>query len=293
MNPDPTSRHRPTSPHATPPLETPSSDRESPFNLPPGPGFPTLVRLHLRALWTEFPVAWVVLGALAVLPPLVAGLRGGAPGATPDQVPEFVPLIGLLFLIHFLATGLAVIVAFLWPDAVWRNLPPGGRSLLDALPVSRRAHRMARIVAGLVLPLALALSVVATAVLLGRHSVMSLWVVAPRTDADAIRELAAATLSLTAAYFLGSALAIRFGRVVLSLFLLGGGAVLLAILAEMWGWDAAAWALQQWLFVGHWAPGRSLFLAISAEGSDLAPALLWCLAFLALCTVWAGRHDRR
>lgn len=274
------------SPDSTSPARTHAENAG--WDLPSGPGFFALVRLHLRVLWREFPVGWVVLGSLAAVLPVTAALNAGEV-INPAEPPVILFVVAsLLIPLYFLT----IVVAFLWPDGVWRALPPGGRLVLDSLPVGRRTHRMARVTAGLALPLVMALSVVLTAVLLDSNPVFGTARVAVGGRGAGPAGILAGLLSLTAAYLLCSALAIRFGRVVLALFLLVGGGVILVLIVGGAGWDAGSEALQHWLFLGHWAPGRSLVLAASAGSADLAPALLWCLIFLGLCTWWAGRHDR-
>ncbi|MEX2529532.1 MAG: hypothetical protein WD960_02060 [Gemmatimonadota bacterium] len=275
MSPDSTS---PAHPHGT----------DAGWDLPSGPGFLALVRLHLRTLWIELPVGWVVLGGLAILLPVSAALHAASNIDPADPSVAWLAVAWLLIPLHFLT----IAVAFLWPDGVWREVPPGGRLVLDALPVGRRAHRMARVTAGLGLPLVMAFSVLLTAVFLDSDPLFGAVVAWVGGASGSPAGILAGLLSLTAAYLLGSALAIRFGRVILPLSLLVGGLVILLLIVDGAGWVAGEMALQRWLFVGHWAPGRTLVLAASAGSADLAPALLWCLIFLGLCIWWAGRHDR-
>jgi hypothetical protein len=256
--------------------------------VPPAPGFPTLVRIHLESLCREFPVAWIVFGGFAAALPLASLIFRDTLLADPGTTGTVATFSGLLSLL----LTLTIAIAFLWPDGVWRNLPPGGRQALDALPVSRRAHRMARVTAGLALPLVMAFSVAATlAVLQGSPAFASgLW--PSGTMEGGLVAGAAGGFSLTAAYLLSSAIAIRFGRVLLSLVILVAGSAAVVYLALLAGWNAGAGALQTALFLGHWAPGRALTLAAMAESSDLAPAFLWSGVLLGICVHWAARHDR-
>lgn len=260
------------------------------FSLPDAPGFPTLVRIHLRGLWKEFPVAWIGFGVLATLLPAAALLYRGDPVGPEGPSAALAIVMTLVSLL----VGLTVIVAFLWPDAVWRNLPPGGRTVMDALPVSRRVHRLARVTAGLVLPLGIAISVGATATILesGPGSPTAFGFGGLGAEGSGLAGALIAMGSLTAAYLLSTALAIRFGRVLLGLFTLAAGGTLLVFLLVMMGWDAAAIRIQQWLFLGHWAPGRTLVLSRWAELADLGPVLLWLVILSGITAAWAGRHDR-
>ena len=258
-----------------------------PASLPRGPGFAALVGIHLRSLWREFPVAWLAFGGLAVVLPVVSAFyRGSLDPADPmSGVVTFTALLTLLFF-------LTIALAFLWPEAVWRNLPPGGRLVMDALPVDRRTHRIARITAGLVLPLGMAGSVGITAAILRSNPDLSFLSTGLGADGSGATGVVVALLSLTAAYLLSSALALRFGRVFMGLFVLAGGGTLVIFVLVILGLEEAAVATQQGLFLGDWAPGRVLTLANSAQGEDLPAALLWFSLLLGLCTFWAGRYDR-
>ena len=166
---------------------------------------------------------------------------------------------------------------------------------MDALPVPRRVHRLARVTAGLVLPLGIAVSVGVAHMILGSGPGSFAPLFGPiglGAEGSGLAGALIAMGSLTGAYLLSTALAIRFGTVLLGLFVLVAGGTLLIFLLVMAGWDSAAIQLQQWLFLGHWAPGRTLVLASSAELADLGPVLLWLVLLFGITTVWAGRHDR-
>ncbi len=282
------------SPESAPSRELDRSVSRAPTSkasLPNGPDFLTLAGIHLRGLWREFPIAWIAFGGFALLLPAITLLYRGESMDPMDLSASIMSIVILVSILGFLT----IAIAFLWPEAVWRNLPPGSRSVMDSLPATRRAHRMARVAAGLTLPIVMALSIALTVGLLRTNpgfEALPAGGMGLGGEGSGVVGLLIALGSLTGAYLLSSALAIRFGRPVLALFMIVAGGTLLIFVFVIAGWEDGARALQQGLFLGEWAPGRTLLLAPSAQPDDLGPMLLWLGAFLALCAYWAGRYDR-
>jgi hypothetical protein len=258
----------------------------------PAPGPAQLVFLHLRLLVREFPLAWALFGVVALVLPMTALLApvGAGPEATEPSDLGF-SLFLTVRILSYSAASLAVIVALLWPDAVWRRLPPGERDFVDAMPVDRRLHRSARMVAGAALPLAF------FAILWSTHFFLDL-----RGSGVFSGDLAALTPSLSlahgipgilAAYALGSALALRLGKVFIPILV---GAALfwaLSFALVMAGQGQATQTLAEWIFTGEWAPVRSFASGLGTTHAPMAATLLWLAVFGGLAVALAGQHDRK
>jgi len=263
--------------------------RPSPASRAPHPGFPSLVGLHLQSLIREFPVAWIVFGAGIVGLPVLALVADL--GLTPRDTPSF----GILRIASGIwgAQALTVLVALFWPDAVWRNLPPGGRQPLDALPVDRRWHRLARVLAGFSLPLLMAMAVFLAQVIV--TSRLSGLMGTPGADAVAwpsVPEGSLATFpALAAAYLFGSALGIQGMRVILtSLLALLVYAILPPGVLLGLGLEGLANGYTETMVQGTWSPLRTLLLGFRAESADLLPLLGWLAILGVVCHQLAGRH---
>ncbi|CAN5821539.1 hypothetical protein BH23GEM11_BH23GEM11_16450 [soil metagenome] len=241
----------------------------------PHPGIPALVALHLRSLVREFPVAWILFGSMAIGVPLLVLTEMGT-----DPVRLAGPLGSL--------QGITFLVAAFWPDAVWRSLPPGGRRVMDALPVDRRTHRLARVAAGFTLPLLMAVSTsVSQAVLLTRHGASG------AAFSRTLGELGVLFLGLLAIYLLGSAVALRLSRVILAMLLIGVMYVLVPILfMEGIGQNAAANWYIQFMVQGSWSPVQAMLSGFKPITGALQ-VVAWVLALGGLCYYLAGRHDTR
>ncbi|TVP55675.1 MAG: hypothetical protein EA351_10060, partial [Gemmatimonadales bacterium] len=207
------------SPESAPPEGTTRSEsiglQQTP-SLPNGPDFLTLAGIHLRGLWREFPVAWIAFGGFALLLPAVTLLYRGESIDPMNPSASIMSIVMLVSLLGFLT----IAIAFLWPEAVWRNLPPGSRSVMDSLPATRRAHRMARVMAGLTLPLVMALSIALTVGILTTNpgfEALPVGGMGLGGEGSGLLGLLIALGFVTGAYLLSSALAIRFGRPVLAL----------------------------------------------------------------------------
>lgn len=259
----------------------------------PAPGFAGLVVLHLQTLWREFPIAWVALGGLALVIPVMSMVYGQ--GAV--EVSEMADLTGTILLASVLLPLLVILtmaVAFLWPEVVWRNLSPGSRLVLDAFPVSRRSHRMARIVAGFPLLLIMTVSLgVSLAILSSNPDLQAVNMLRFGLGAEGsgLAGFGVAFLSLTTAYLFASALALRLGRVFVPLLLLVLALNVVLFTLVSLRWDAGLEVMTT-LANGHWSPLRALLLAHDAEVADLGPVLAWFPVMLGLCLHWAHRHDR-
>ncbi|TVP75068.1 MAG: hypothetical protein EA352_09145 [Gemmatimonadales bacterium] len=259
----------------------------------PGPGFLGLVGLHIQALWREFPLAWVALGGLAVALPIMSVLYGQDP-VDPSQMMEPTGIVLLSTVLLPALLILTLVTAFLWPEAVWRNLGPGSRVVMDASPVSRRSHRMARVVAGLPLLVGVSLSVGASSAILRSNPelvAMNVPTLGLGAVGSGLPGFGVALLSLVTAYLFGSALALRIGRVFIPLLLLFLGLNVVMFAAITTSWDVGT-ELGQRLVQGHWSLLRALLVAPNADTADLAPVLAWLLVMLGLCMHWAHRHDR-
>jgi hypothetical protein len=266
----------------------------------PHPGFPALVALHLRSLVREFPVAWIVFGIVIVGLPVLALVVDM--GVTPRGTPSF----GIVRVVSAIwgAQALTLLVALLWPDAVWRNLPPGGRQAMDALPVDRRWHRLARVLAGFTLPLLLALTILITkAIVASRLSgIVDPGVLPPGSEGRTMTLSLAAGLgawwitppALAIAYLFGSALGLWGLRVMLTSLL----AVLLYAFAPValllgFGLDGMANGYIETVVQGTWSPLRVTLASFRAEAADLLPVLGWLAVMGGACHILAGRHSPR
>jgi hypothetical protein len=253
---------------------------------PPHPGIPALAGIHLRSLVREFPVAWILFGGIAVGLPLLAAFTNLEPVA-PESAFGLTRLVSGLIAVQ----AVTVLVALWWPDAVWRNLPPGRRRVMDALPVDRRAHRLVRAAAGLVLPLAMAASVLLARAILDARLAASGETLA-QVSGLALGSTGVGLLAIGAAYLFGSALALRGWRVIVLSLLLMVVYVFVPIGIFMGlGWDLAANRYIGTMVQGSFSPIRVFLLGLRAGGEDLLPVLTWLAGLGVLCTYWARRHD--
>ena len=260
--------------------------RENPARvLPdPAPGLISLVGLHLRLTLREARIGSVLVGALTVGLPIagsIVAVRQSA-GADLEELVAFGAAISAL-------SGLAILVALLWPESVWRQLPRGKRWVLDTLPVGRRSHRMARVMAGSVVPLALVLSLILTAMLLPADAALH-----PLVHDVGPLGASAVVIAILGAYLFSSILALSLGQVLRPLFY---GAILLMLLPLPFQLAGAADTAQAlWSTVtGHTlSPIRLTGIGMGLQGTpaDLAPALLWLVIFGGVAVHLAGRHDR-
>ncbi len=255
-----------------------------------GPSFPEVVRIHLRILVREFPVAWIALAGLGLIL-LILSLRVWL-GA--DALGEVMLETQITF------TALASIVflfALLWPDAVWRNLPPGGREALDVLPVTRRTHRLGRLLAGAVLPLLTYLAVALVAATL-HLTLPALQDASGPWGGGGTGPLFTGLSGwltvlggLAATYLIGSFLALRLGRVLLPFLLFWGIATALHFLFMSLGSVVGTEIIRIGLFEGTWSPGRVLVTAmVFDDGATLLSSWAWAVGLLGL--VW-WEADRR
>jgi len=263
----------------------------------PHPGLPALSDIQLRGLVREFPVAWILFGSMVVGAPLLALFTDLAifadPAGNMQQTARLATTMASL-------QGITVLVALFWPDAVWRNLPPGGRRVVDALPVSRRSYRLARVAAGFTLPLLMFLSLMAShAILRFRLEAFGEPELLRASNAELLIGSGAGAsvlllLSLVVAYLFGSAIALWGGRVIVTTLLLGAAyafvpiPVLLAL-----GQDPAANWYAETMVQGSWSPVRVLLAGLPRGSVQLAPVLGWMVALAGLCHYLAGRHDTR
>jgi hypothetical protein len=261
---------------------------------PPAPGFAELVGLHVRSLVREFPFAWGLFGLVMLWLPIASLL---AP--TPDLAAPAGPAAGsfdvaalvTLMLLNSSAAGFAVLVALLWPDAVWRNLPLGGREAMDSLPVSRRLHRSARYVAGAGLPLAMFASIAATQIILQRRGIEGVFAAAGFGERTPSLSLVLGAFGLLAAYGLGTALALRIGKVIFPLIVGFAAVWAVTFTAHLRGWTGLRDLLQNGLFLSDWAPVQAFFALVPSD-APAAAVLTWFAAFTALSVYLAGRYDR-
>jgi hypothetical protein len=253
----------------------------------PHPGVPALLGVHLRSLVRGFPVAWIFFGGVAVGLPLLATFASLDPVGSEGT-------FGLVRLVTWMVgvQAAAVLVALWWPDAVWRHLPPGRRRIMDALPVERRTHRLARVIAGFGLPLVMAFSVLLARVILDAR-LSSGGETLAQVSGLALGNAGVGLLALGAAYLFGSALALRGWRVIVLSLLLMVAYVFIPIgLFLGFGWDEAANRYIGTMVQGNFSPVRVFLLGLRAGASDLLPVLAWLVGLGLLCTHWAHRHDR-
>jgi hypothetical protein len=282
-------------------LSTPSSSSAAAAPAPPAPGFGSLVWIHLRLLVGEFPVAWFLFGGLLLLIPVAALLAPLPQGAvaftrafTRDD-PAF-PLTLFLVTLTNTLPPLVILVSLAWPDAVWRNLRLGAREPVDALPVSRRVHRMARVAAGAVLPAMMVAWLAASDAIFQMRGMYTAVADASRLSPGALgiggEALPGILLTALLAYAMGSAVGIRFGKVIVVFVvaMVGLWAVLFA--ASLLELDGFVQFVDAMLVRGDWAPVGTLARGITSAPAELAPVVLWLVAFTGLATWWAGRHDR-
>lgn len=253
---------------------------------------PSLTLVHLRLIARQSGLGAAVLAAAALLIPLwllVADLRAVPAGNELSGLPgDWWPAL--------LLTGgfvwLSYLLAFLWPETVWRNLGPGERSELDSLPVTRTRNRCARLLAGSSLPALLGLSVSLSAiVLLSRGAGEILEVLgAPDAGVDVgpNHTVISGPLAMLVAYSFSSILALRLGRVLLPLIVIA-----LAVLAlpALLVWGGAEW-LRGFTEAVAFHP-YSPIPALMYGGESVVPRLLWLVTFGAVAVHLAGKHDHQ
>lgn len=252
---------------------------------PPAPGFPALVRIHLYLLLRESRVGTLLLAALCLLLP-VAALVSAGPEAT-EAVPHRILLLTATMM------GLTIFLTFLWPESVWRKLGIGERLVLDAFPVSRRSHRMARVVAGAALPLGLLASLIVTVAILDARGWASQTFELSAVHLPGLHGAGILTTvaGLLAAYLLSSILALRFGKVFLGLLVLVGIVYLIPLLLVVLGFDQAVIRIGQWAMSSGWSPLPVLTQWYQRGSADLASNALWMAVFFGIALHFAGRHD--
>ncbi len=258
---------------------------------PPAPGFRGLVGIHARLLVKDAQAGTAVLAVACVALPLAALLTPfpSEPADVASAISGPMRLQMLMSMMVMLTVGLA----FLWPEAVWKGLGPGERAVLDSFPVTRRNHRMARVVAGGFLPLALTTAYLGSATILRVRG----WGDVMPGMTSAYPDLAGwsaptAVLVLLTAYLLSSSLALRFGKVFVPLLVIGTGVYLVPaslLLAGKEEWiEAIARSAVEWT----WSPFRLFSIMFSGGPSDVLPALFWMTALAALTIHLAGRHGK-
>ncbi len=268
------------------------------------PGFLTLTGMHLRLLFREFPALHLLALGMVVLLPLAALLSPLGVEALAAE-PSSARTMGSAGTISFLVTALLVVVpaGLIWPEVPWRHFPPGKRGGLDAFPVSRRLHRLARCAAGFLPLLALYLATV-LALVLFRFRLERI----PAADAQSpaglglrmleqvplgAGSLLVGLVALLLAYGIGSILALRWGRplllVLLGVILLPTLFLVLALMVE------AGTLVEAFIALLHHpvSPFPIVVKGAVQEGTALLPALLWTGVAGVLLYREAGRHDAR
>lgn len=251
----------------------------------PAPGFAGLVGLHLRLLVREARLGTAILVFVCVALPLTAGLA-----SVPDPGADL-PL--RIHILTFAAMGLTAFLAFLWPESVWRGLRPGRRMVLDALPAGRRGHRMARVVAGAALPLALLGSLVLTWWIIDFRGLNDPLPIS-LDDFPGLRGagIIATVLWVLSAYAVSSIFALRFGKVVMGLLITLGVIYAIPLILIIAGMDDLVGRLGQWASGSTFSPLRFMLTWYQLDGSDIVPGLGWLALFGGTATWLAGRHDR-
>jgi hypothetical protein len=252
----------------------------------PAPGFPGLVAVHLRLLVRESRLGMALLAVIVVALPLTA-LVSQDPGSDPGF-----PL--RIHLLLFAAMGLTGFLVFLWPEAVWRGLGPGRRMAMDAFPVSRRSHRMARVAAGAVLPLVLAGSLILSYAILANRGLSSIPGAEISEEFAGLRGMGIVATALWAlsAYAFSTLFALRFGKVFVGLLVTGTVVYAIPLLMVLVGLDEPVMALGRWAAESRTSPFRFLLSWFRLGPSDVVPGLAW-LAVFGGASVWlAGRHDK-
>lgn len=267
------------------------SERDAATAMPePAPGFPSLVLIHLRLLVREARAGSAILALICILLPLaaLAEAAGGDPASVVPGGPGRVQLLMAMMM------GLIFFLAYLWPESVWRNLGPGERLVLDAFPVSRRSHRMARVVAGTVLPLALLASLlIAVAILEAGGSPGGRMTFSPDVAPGLHGVGILVTLtSLLSAYALSSTLALRFGKVFVSLLIIFGLAYLVPMLLMLLGFEGLVERLLEWAVHSSASPFPVLTMWYQGTAENLPSGLAWLAIFSGTAVYFAGRHDR-
>ena len=256
----------------------------------PAPGFISLVLIHLRLLIREARAGSAILALICVLLPLAALAHVG--GAEPAQVVQGGP--GRVPLLIVAMMGLTFFLAYLWPESVWRNLGPGERLVLDAFPVSRRSQRMARVVAGSVLPLMLLASVVVAVAIMEAHGWGGGGMRLSPDEAPGLHGVGilVTLTSLLSAYAFSSILALRFGKVFVSLLIIFGVAYLVPVLLMLMGFEGLVAGLLEWAGTSPASPFPVLTLWYQGTAENLPAGLAWLLIFSGAAVYMAGRYDR-
>lgn len=261
---------------------------------PPAPGFLGLVGVHLSLIHREALVGTGILLLLVLGFPLMAFLTP-IPTGTESGV---LPPVERLALGMMLLAGLTFVLTYFWPEVVWTRLRPGDRTPMDAWPVSRRANRLARVVAGAALPLFLLASFVAGARIiqwrgLAEHMPISTTLGSGHSGWGLLLTI----LVLLTSYSLASALALRFGKVILSLFTILVGVWVLVMLLVLFRAQALLESMARWMATSQFSPTRALLgLSSSSNGMEMGPTapgvLVWFAGLSLVLFYLAHRHDR-
>jgi hypothetical protein len=267
----------------------------------PHPGFGALAAFHLRNLLRVHRGPWLLLAAVVIGVPLFILLLDLGPDLFESRAGQ-AWVIRATMALWFLQ-GATLVTWLLWPMVTWRTLPPGGRHAMDALPVERRTHRLARVAAGLVLPVVLMVAVWGAHLLLRARlspflADVGMAVRRPENPVEIVLywplSPGVTLLALLAAYLVGSVLALwrvpvswsAFG--VLLVFVLLPAGMLTAL-----GRRDVATTYLDLVLEGTWSPARVALLGFRAEPADLLPIVAWLLPLGALTWHLAGAHDRR
>lgn len=265
---------------------------------PARPGAAVLVGIHLRALLRDAPAVWGLAAVVALVLPVWA-LVVPPPREGMDLAQAlFDPMTGGFLQVLWMTKWLLPLVALAWPAVVWRSLPPGGRHVLDVLPASRRANRLARVAAGFVFPLLLAAGAILATIIVEVRPAVSGIVQLPLPAGlgeDPLR-LVVAPLALAVAYLAGSALALRYRRPLLvGAGLLVGVGLLFFVLNMIAIGSPLLDTFQLMAFFEHlmtrtWSPVRIVSWTFVSEASGILPALVWLAPPAFLCWRWSARH---
>lgn len=283
---------------------TPSPSPSNGIPLARPHSFLALTTMHLRLLFRAFPALHLLALAAVVLLPVAALLTPLGVEAL-AEAPSSVRTMGSAGTISLLVTVLVLVIpaGLIWPEVPWRHFPPGKRGGLDAFPVSRRLHRLARCAAGFLPLLGLYLATV-LALALFRLRLDRVPVAEPQSPAALglriLEEAPANALSvgvglvaLLLAYAIGSLVALRWGRPLLLILIV---AIFLPTLIAFLALALEAGPLIEALVVvlNHpFSPFPIVVKGAAQEGAAFLPALFWTGVAGALLYREAGRHDPR
>ncbi len=249
----------------------------------PAPGLLSLVWIHLRLIHGEARSGTAVLGVVTLGFPLLMLLIPLEQAATADGTLRAVLSLSLV-------AAVVLTLTYLWPEAVWGKLRPGSRMALDSLPVSRLRNRMARVMAGAILPLVLGLSLMVGVEIGAARGLLEMvgeqWRWNPLT-----------LLTLLASYAMASALALRFGKVFVPLLAGVLSFWVFFMILVLLEWEAVGSPLVAWLSYSPLSPRHGLVgLSGRVHGVTQGPStlgvLFWLLAFGSVVAVLSRRHDR-